>query len=478
MFCTKCGKRIPGDSRRCPECGADLTYENNVLRNRPDPESSGKKKKHTAAVIFSLVAVLAALECAWVFVLSPRRTVKNAPDTYAQAAANAQKAASDIAGIVTAAPTSDPAQAGAPTSVSGGGNAVNGVITPTPTAKAPTPTPTVTPVPTVTPTALPDTAAAAPTKAPTPTPTKVPTPEPTRVPTPEPTAPPTPVPTAAPTPEPEEPVWVEEETWIREPEEEEPVHEIDNETEFDIDEALVTEGIYFLPTDTERIGSDDLRGLSDSDIRIARNEIYARHGLIFRSDDLNEYFSGQPWYHGTETDADSIVLTPLEQENLETIIAYEELKGNYEDAPEEEETSAPDVGDAIVTYEDDFGEDAGDGLTEELPEEEVVFDEDLTDETVSGPPEEDSGWILPDSSEKKLRAADLKKLSAEDLRLARNEIYARHGLLFQSEDLVSYFSEKEWYEGTVEDEDQITLSEIEQDNIALIKKYEKKKASD
>ena len=71
MYCTHCGKKIPADSRKCPVCGADLRYENNVLRNRPEKNSKRvKQNSRTAGIILSLIIVLAALECAWVFVLS------------------------------------------------------------------------------------------------------------------------------------------------------------------------------------------------------------------------------------------------------------------------------------------------------------------------------------------------------------------------------------------------------------------------
>ena len=41
------------------------------------------------------------------------------------------------------------------------------------------------------------------------------------------------------------------------------------------------------------------QGLSKADLRLARNEILARHGRIFNSDDLKTYFEGKSWYSGT-----------------------------------------------------------------------------------------------------------------------------------------------------------------------------------
>jgi uncharacterized membrane protein YvbJ len=56
-----------------------------------------------------------------------------------------------------------------------------------------------------------------------------------------------------------------------------------------------------------------------------------------------------------------------------------------------------------------------------------------------------SNYILPDSDKKFLSEGDIASLTKEELRLARNEIYARHGYVFKSADLQKYFSSKPWY---------------------------------
>lgn len=83
-------------------------------------------------------------------------------------------------------------------------------------------------------------------------------------------------------------------------------------------------------------------------------------------------------------------------------------------------------------------------------------------------------YIIPDSSTKRLEENDIKDLTKEELRLARNEIYARHGRLFDDTELQSYFDKKSWYNGTVDPENfkEEMLSDIEKDNIKLIKEYE------
>lgn len=80
------------------------------------------------------------------------------------------------------------------------------------------------------------------------------------------------------------------------------------------------------------------------------------------------------------------------------------------------------------------------------------------------------GYILPESHTRLLTKADLAGLSEEELELARNEIYARHGRKFQDAGIRAYFESQPWYQGTIEPEafDASVLSEIEKKNLQLI----------
>ncbi len=89
--------------------------------------------------------------------------------------------------------------------------------------------------------------------------------------------------------------------------------------------------------------------------------------------------------------------------------------------------------------------------------------------------EADADYILPNSSTKKLSMSDLDGLTEDECRIARNEIYARHGRKFDDDDLQKYFDSKDWYEGTIEAKDfkESDLSDIEMANRDLIVQYEK-----
>jgi YARHG domain-containing protein len=65
-----------------------------------------------------------------------------------------------------------------------------------------------------------------------------------------------------------------------------------------------------------------LRGLSLHELRLLRNEVYARHGRIFKTMWIQQYFGFQPWYDPKEDFKDE-ELTGPDKTNVETIVAYE-----------------------------------------------------------------------------------------------------------------------------------------------------------
>ena len=69
---------------------------------------------------------------------------------------------------------------------------------------------------------------------------------------------------------------------------------------------------------------------------------------------------------------------------------------------------------------------------------------------------------------------DFGNMDAMDVKIARNEIFARHGRLFKDEELQNHFNSCGWYNGTVPPEQfsEDVLSEVERNNIKVIEKYE------
>jgi uncharacterized membrane protein YvbJ len=81
-----------------------------------------------------------------------------------------------------------------------------------------------------------------------------------------------------------------------------------------------------------------------------------------------------------------------------------------------------------------------------------------------------SDYILPDSDKRVLSEEDIATLTKGQLRLARNEIYARHGYVFKSADLQKYFSSKSWY--NADPSYNTSLNEVEKENVKLLKARE------
>jgi DNA-directed RNA polymerase subunit RPC12/RpoP len=81
-----------------------------------------------------------------------------------------------------------------------------------------------------------------------------------------------------------------------------------------------------------------------------------------------------------------------------------------------------------------------------------------------------SDYILPDSDKRALSEEDIAALTKGQLRLARNEIYARHGYEFKSADLQKYFSSKSWYNAVPSSTS--SLNDVEKENVKLLKARE------
>lgn len=110
----------------------------------------------------------------------------------------------------------------------------------------------------------------------------------------------------------------------------------------------------------------------------------------------------------------------------------------------------------------------------EPEEEEEIFEpeeEEIVEEEV---PAQDE-YIFPNSATVLLTRADLQGMDAAQLRLARNEIFARYGVIFGPADLKTYFEGKSWYEPKISFdyfEANITMNQTEKENISLIVQVE------
>ena len=210
-------------------------------------------------------------------------------------------------------------------------------------------------------------------------------------------------------------------------------------------------GAWYVNPDTYIFYDSAVRYLTDAEISpltlqelcFARNEIYARRGYIFQSTELSDYFNAKNWYWGTadsSTFSDS-VFNMYETANISLLLNREQAlaPGGYLlDQPG-------------YNYQYIGSYSSG-----------------------SAAPASTSNYIFYDSAIRYLSEAEVSGLSLQMLCYAKNEIYARRGYIFQSQELRDYFGSKPWYYPTVPASafsDQV-FNAYEMANIALLKKYE------
>ncbi len=153
-----------------------------------------------------------------------------------------------------------------------------------------------------------------------------------------------------------------------------------------------------------------LKGLTIHELRLMRNEFFARHGHIFKQEWLARYFknTGYDWYEPVSPDKES-TLSETEEQNVKLIQTYENK------------------------------------LREQL----------LT---------------------KVIKSEELDGLFAEDAKILRNEIFARHGKVFKDKELKDYFSSFDWYKPDPKFKE-TSLNKTEKKNVATIYTYEKEAVS-
>ena len=328
---------------------------------------------------------------------------------------------------------------------------------------------------------------------------------------------------------------------------------------------------YIFPeVDKELLTEEDVKDLPAELLAYGRYEILAKHGELFESEELKEYFGNQEWYFGFLSDEKEVegLLNDIEKENLAFLEKKEKAEGGYEldqkdfdyeivkkwlegtyvageettrktsekktketeaaktaeteapatealatepatetpatEAPETEpvtEALAPEPATEVptesVTETPETEEHVTDGKFEDLSDVDLFsLSQDELATTVREEPETEaeseteseteteseieantrSEYIFPDMDTRYLTQDEVSKLSLQAVCYAKNELYARHGRKFLSQELKDYFNDKTWYEGTV-DPDSFSpgvFNTYENDNLLLLVSAEEK----
>ena len=156
---------------------------------------------------------------------------------------------------------------------------------------------------------------------------------------------------------------------------------------------------------------------------------------------------------------------PVEKKRYNNLAIFQGGDSSSSSSSYSTDSSSSDSSDSYSTYEN----------SDEDYEDYDYDDEDYYEEDDSS-----SEYIFPYSDTECLTAADVKGLSATEINLAKNELYARHGRIFDRQDLQQYFESCSWYYGEytrteweqLGDDYFFNATEIKNRN--LLVKYEKK----
>jgi len=249
----------------------------------------------------------------------------------------------------------------------------------------------------------------------------------------------------------------------------------------------------------ELISADSLALFSSIELSLVRGVIFGRHGRIFRDSCIQGFLEGVSWYHADSAFTNSR-LTAMERRNLDVVRDYEaSLHNNVE------------LGDLRywmkkrqVIPRGAYPVAQGDELRLLIAEIAAIHGKRFDDVPWMQAYFEDRYWYVPRAAynDRMLSAAETRNIAIFDsllhergtgikpgemgryanvvitdsmlrgtdlseLRLLRNEIYARHGYRFKTPYLAEWFSSEEWY--TVRpDFEESDLTPIDRANIATI----------
>ena len=252
----------------------------------------------------------------------------------------------------------------------------------------------------------------------------------------------------------------------------------------------------------EQLGVDDLRALQVGELGLLRGVVFGRHGRVFRNDHIQVWLESQPWYR-PDVAFRNASLNETEHANLDAIRAMEAEKhatiepGDlrwWQNRPMSAEQLGPHSTaewsvlraeveavhgrrfegepwlqhyfDERYWYRPDAGYDAG--VLNAIERANMALMDSLSRAHGTGSigPCEMGFYV-----ERPVTAEQLRGSSFVTLRILRNEIYARRGRRYEMGWLGDYFINRPWY--VRRDSVEVTLSPMEQRNVATIAAYER-----
>ena len=167
---------------------------------------------------------------------------------------------------------------------------------------------------------------------------------------------------------------------------------------------------------TYYLSEREVAAMDGEQIQFIINQIYAKNGYVFRTQEIQSYFSKMPWYVAVSNDTSRLSMSSLDRTNLNLLVRYRDQNG--------------------------------------------------------GQSSSSLGWIWTrhavDSS---LSASYVSSLSDYDIQLLINTIYAKNGYIFETNALQALFAGQPWYQGWTRDASQLQFSSLDKANLKLLIAY-------
>ena len=167
---------------------------------------------------------------------------------------------------------------------------------------------------------------------------------------------------------------------------------------------------------TYYLSESEVAAMDAEQIQFLINQIYAKNGYVFRTQEIQNYFAQMPWYVAVSNDASRLSMSSLDKTNLNLLVRYRDQKG--------------------------------------------------------GQSSSSLGWIwtrhMVDGS---LSASYVSSLSDYDIQLLINTIYAKNGYIFETNSLQALFDGQPWYQGWTRDASCLQFSSLDKANLKLLIAY-------
>jgi hypothetical protein len=258
------------------------------------------------------------------------------------------------------------------------------------------------------------------------------------------------------------------------------------------------------PFDKRRVDPAELKKLTPGKLKWLRGILFGKHGRVFDERFIQDYLEQRPWYK-PDPKYRVEVLNAVERENMDRIKAAEHALHQYIEPGDLKFYRNKTFSEAQL------GKHTGVEWVIMMAEVEAIHGKTFPDQPFIQAFYDQRYWYKPDPTytAKRLSAAEranletmrrawkkqrglsvspgdmgqfrdqplkpemLTGLSLSELRLLRNEVYARHGYSFQAWWLQSYFYDQPWYRQRPDgDNTKVRLSPAEERNVAVILKRE------